>query len=120
MIASPVLASLIGASALAIVLVAPRVTHADSVDQLPTETVRFGDLNLDSRSGAEALFRRIQIAAGKVCREYEPKGSRLPSVAHQSCMRNAVSGAVHNVDSPLLTAYYNEREDRHLQITASR
>jgi UrcA family protein len=120
MIASRVLASLTGAYALAIVLLAPRVTHAVSVDQRPAETVRFGDLNLDTLSGAETLFRRIQIAAGDVCKEYEPKGTRLPSAAHRSCMKNAVSGAVRNVGSPLLTAYYNERETRHSEITASR
>ena len=112
MISSRVLASFIGAYALAIVLVAPRVTYADPVDQRPVKAVRFGDLNLDTRSGVEKLFRRIQTAAGEVCKEYEPHGTRLASAAHQSCLRNAVSAAVRNVDSPLLTAYYNEREPR--------
>jgi|SRR5665213_1907716 UrcA family protein len=120
MISSRVLASIIGASALAIVLVAPRVTHADSVEQRPTAAVRFGDLNVDTRSGVETLFRRIQTAAGEVCRQYEPHGTFVPSAAHRSCMRSAVSGAVRNVDSPLLTAYYNEREDGHSLNTASR
>jgi UrcA family protein len=116
---SRVLASIIGAYALVIVLVAPRVTHADSVDQRPYAAVRFGDLNLDTRSGVETLFRRIQTAAGEVCKQYEPHGTLLPSAAHQSCMRNAVLGAVRNIDSPLLTAYYKDREDRHSLNTAS-
>jgi UrcA family protein len=120
MIASRVLASVVGAYALAIFLLAPCVTHADSVDQPPTRTIRFGDLNLDTRSGAETLLRRIQIAASYVCKEYEPQGNGLPTTVHESCIRNAVSGAVRNVNSPLLTAYYNERENRHSQITASR
>jgi UrcA family protein len=120
MIASRALASLIGASALAMILVAPRVTHADAVDQPPTEVVRFADLNLDTRGGAQTLLRRIQMAAGNVCKQYQPDGSRLPSAAQQSCIRNAVFGAVRNVDLPMLTAYYNEREGRHSQITASR
>jgi|SRR5580698_5123454 UrcA family protein len=118
--ASRVLASLIGASALAIVLLAPPVTHADSFDQRATVAVRFGDLNLDTLSGAQALLRRIRIAAGEVCRQYEPHGSLIPSVAHQACIRDAVSGAVHSVDLPLLSAYYNAQADRHLQNTASR
>jgi len=120
MISSRALASIIGAYALMIVLVAPRVTYADSVDQGRTAAVRFGDLNLDTRSGVETLFARIQTAAGEVCKQYEPRGTLLPSAAQQSCMRAAVLGAVRNVDSPLLTAYYNEREDRHLPNTASR
>jgi UrcA family protein len=119
MITSRVLASIIGAYALMIVLVAPRVTHADSIDQRPTAAVRFGDLNLDTRFGVEALFRRIQTAAGEVCEQYEPHGTLVPSAAHRSCIRNAVSGAVRDIDSPLLTAYYKDREDRHSMNTAS-
>jgi UrcA family protein len=118
--ASRVLASLISASALAIVLLGPRVTHADAVAQRQAEVVRFGDLNLDTRSGAEKLLHRIQMAAATVCKGDEPTGSRLPSAAQEACIRNAVSSAVRNVDSPLLTAYYNQREGRHSQITASR
>ena len=120
MIASRVLASLIGACAFAIVLLAPRVTHADAVDQRPTQAVRFGDLNLDTLPGVETLFRRIQIAAGEVCKQYEWHATLIPSIAHQACIRNAVSGAVRNIDSPLLSAYYNAREDHHSLNTASR
>ena len=120
MISSRILASIIGAYALVIVLLAPRVTYADSVDQRATEAVRFGDLNLGTRAGVETLFRRIQIAAGEVCNEYEPRGTFLPSAAHQSCVRSAVSGAVRDVDSPLFTAYYYEREDRHFLNISSR
>jgi UrcA family protein len=120
MIASRVLVALISACALAAVFFAPRVTHADSAGQLPTEAVRYGDLDLDTRSGIETLFRRIRIAAAEVCREYEPQGTRLPSSAYRSCTRNAISRAVGNVDSPLLKAYYNEREHRDSLITASR
>jgi UrcA family protein len=118
MISSRVLASFIGAYVLAIVLIAPRVTYADSVDQPPAKAVRFGDLNLDTRSGAQTLFRRIQVAADNVCKQYEPQGASVPSAAHRTCVSNAVSAAVHSVDSPLLTAYYDEREDRQSQITA--
>jgi UrcA family protein len=120
MISSRALASVIGAYALAIVLVAPRVTYADSVDQRPSQAVRFGDLNLDTRSGVESLFRRITIAASAVCKDYEPRSTLLPSAAHQTCMRNAISGAVLNVDSLLLTAYYNERENHRSPIIARR
>ena len=120
MISSRVIASVIGAYALAAVLVAPRVTYADSSDQRPTEVVRFGDLNLDSHSGVDTLFRRIELAAREVCAEYGPFGSFRPSAAHQTCIRNAVSGAVRTVHSPLLTAYYSEREDHHSSTTASR
>jgi UrcA family protein len=120
MISSRVLAALICAYALVSVLVAPRVTYADSGAQPPAAAVRFTDLNLDSRADVATLFRRIQNAAAEVCKQYDSYGSLVPSAAHQSCIRDAVSGAVRKVDSPLLTAYYSEREDRHSLNTASR
>jgi UrcA family protein len=120
MISSRVLASLIGAYALASVLIAPRVTHADTLAQAPTAAVRYSDLNLDTRADVATLLRRIQTAAGEVCKQYGSPGSLVPSAAHQSCIREAVSGAVRKVDSPLLTAYYSERDDRHSLNTASR
>ncbi len=120
MTSSRVLASVIGAYAVAAVLLAPRVTHADSVDQRPTVAVRFSDLNLDTRTGAETVFHRIQIAADAVCNEYAPRGTLLPSAAYQSCLREAVSAAVRTVDSPLLTAYYGEHHDHHTLNTVSR
>jgi UrcA family protein len=120
MISSRVLASLIGAYAVAIVLVAPRVTFAAPADPLPNAAVRFGDLNLESHSGVQTLLRRIQSAAVEVCKAYEPRGTLLPSAAYQACIENAVSGAVAKVDSPLLTAYYAERDHRHSLNTVSR
>jgi UrcA family protein len=120
MITSRVFASVIGACVLASVLVAPRLTFADSVAQAPTAGVRFGDLNLDSRSDVATLFHRIQRAAGEVCQQYAPQGTLLPSAAYRSCITNALSGAVRNVDSPLLTAYYSERDDRQALHTANR
>ena len=120
MISSRALAAIIGGYALAAVLVAPRVTYADSVAQPPTVTVSFSGLNLDTRPGVETLFRRIQMAAGEVCEQYEPRGTLVPSSAFRACLRDAVAGAVRKVDSPLLTAYYSERDDHHALNTASR
>ena len=120
MISSRVLASIIGAYALAVVLIAPRVTYADSVAQPPTVTVSFSGLNLDTRAGVETLYRRIQFAASEVCEQYEPHGTLVPSAAFRGCIREAVADAVRKVDSPLLTAYFSERDDHHALNTASR
>jgi UrcA family protein len=120
MISSRVLAAVIGAYALAVILVAPRVTYADSFAQASTQAVRFADLNLDTRSGVATLFRRIQSAAGEVCGGYSSPGTLLPSVAHRSCINFAVADAVHRVDAPLLTAYFGERDARHALNTVSR
>jgi UrcA family protein len=94
---------------LASVLVTPRVAYAESSDRPSSRIVRFADLNLDSRAGIEALYRRIQSAARNVCGPAEDLGSRRLSPAWQSCTREAVMTAVRRVDRPLLTAYYDER-----------
>lgn len=109
MISTRVMVSAIATLALASALLAPRTTYADDVDQRPTAAVRYGDLNLNTASGVDTLFRRIQLAAREVCKEYEPRGSLAPSAAHHSCMSNAISGAVRSVGSPSLAAYYSER-----------
>ena len=120
MISSRVLASVIGAYVVAAVLVAPRVTHADSIAQAPAVAVRLSDLNLDSRSGVATVYQRIRTAANDVCKDYAPHGTLLPSGAYQSCIRDAVSAAVGKLDSPLLTAYHDERNGHHTLNTASR
>jgi UrcA family protein len=120
MIPSRVMASIIGAYAVAVLFVAPRVTYAETVDQAPTVAVRYSDLNLETRTGVQTLFSRIQLAAAEVCQQYGPQGTLVASAAHRSCTEQALSAAVRRVDSPLLTAYYSEREDRHALNTASR
>ncbi len=119
MLSTRTLLSLIGACAVAIVLTAPRVTHADSVDQQPAVAVRFGDLDLNTDSGVQTLLHRIQIAADKVCERYARPGSILPATVHQSCVRAAIQDAVLKIDSTPLTAYYKGRQ-RHSFLTSAR
>jgi UrcA family protein len=105
-------ASVIGLSALAcaLVLIAPRAAQAQSATAVPTATVRYADLDLNTGNGVKQLYRRIQIAAIEVCRSTEPLGSLLASEAHQACLHNAIGGAVRSVGSPTLTRYYRERD----------
>jgi UrcA family protein len=105
-------ASVVGLSALAcaLALVAPRETHAQSSTEVPTATVRYADLDLNTHNGVKQLYRRIQIAAIEVCRSTEPLGSLLASEAHQACLHNAIGGAVRSVAAPTLTQYYRERD----------
>jgi UrcA family protein len=102
----------LGALASALLVVAPRVTHATSPTTAPTVAVRYGDLDLNSHNGVKQLYRRIQIAAIEVCRSTEPFGSLLSSEAHQACLHNAIVGAVRSVNSPLLSQYYGEHDPR--------
>jgi UrcA family protein len=100
----------LGALAGAILLLAPQVTYAASSEQAPAETVHFSDLDLKTHHGVAVLYGRIRTAATDVCSSTEPRGTLLPSAAHQACLRNAVQSAVRSVDSPALSQYYRERD----------
>ena len=69
-----------------------------------SETVKFADLNLDTPSGAEALYRRIHAAAWRVCEQ--PAGELA---AARACMTKAESQAIGKVQAPLLTAFYQKK-----------
>ena len=65
-------------------------------------TVAYNDLNVNTASGATALYQRIRGAAHFVCGE---EGRSIDEQAHwNSCVRAAVSQAVTSVHSPMLSA----------------
>jgi UrcA family protein len=87
--------------------------HADDVR---SETVKFGDLNLTTQAGVEALYGRIHAAARRVC---EPPAGELAGVSR--CMTKAESGAIGQVNIPLLSAFYQKKTGTSPQtITANR
>jgi UrcA family protein len=89
---------------------------AHAGDDVRSETVKFADLNVDTPAGAEALYGRIHAAARRVC---EQPAGELVSV--RRCMANAESQAIGKVNSPLLTAFYEQKTGNKPQaITASR
>jgi UrcA family protein len=81
------------------------------VDEAPSETVRYHDLNLDSREGVATLYGRIHAAAEDVCRPVE--GSRLVTrvfwTEWHACINHAVANAVDTVHNEKLSAYHWER-----------
>jgi UrcA family protein len=91
------------AMVLACVLVA---TNARAGDQPRFETVKFADLDLSTSAGAQELYRRIHRAAVRVC---DTPGELEIAVA---CMRDAESKAIGKVNSPLLTAIYQNKTGR--------
>ncbi|HKS54371.1 MAG TPA: UrcA family protein [Steroidobacteraceae bacterium] len=68
------------------------------------EVVSFGDLNLDTESGAATLLGRIESAARKVCGL--DRVTVLPLALQyelQVCANQATARAVNDVNAPLLT-----------------
>jgi UrcA family protein len=93
----------------AIVLACALVTsNAFADDQVRSETVKFADLKVDTPAGVEALYRRINSAAQRVC-SYEATSVQGPSI-WRNCVRPSVDAAVTKVNNPLLTALHTGRK----------
>lgn len=83
--------------------------HAQISDAVPSVMVKYGDLNIGSRAGAQALLRRIEAAANTACGG-APDIRQLDQWAgFQACRGSAVARAVVAVDSPMLTAMAHRR-----------
>ena len=75
-------------------------------DDVASAKVQYADLNLSSPAGAKTLLQRINHAADKVCGPQST--SRIDRVArlHETCVKQAISGSVRQVDVPMMTALY--------------
>ena len=102
-------ASLVGGAAFTI-----GATRAEAAidNSLPHVTVHYGDLNLNNNQGAKELYFRVHRAAKVVCgdEEWDPLYIEMWR-ADQQCEQTALKRAVAQVNSPKLTAIY----DQHLR-----
>jgi len=80
-------------------------------DEAPSVTVRYHDLNLNSREGIASLYQRIRAAAVNVCESVE--GPQLVNRVFwrewNACINHAVANAVHDVHNEKLSAFHWER-----------
>ena len=92
-----------------IALAAASAAIASPTDSdVPKIVIRYTSSSLATDSGVQALYRRIEMAAERVC-VIEPAGSRLPSPAVLKCRRDAVAGAVEKVHNQRLATLYAAR-----------
>jgi UrcA family protein len=91
-------------------------------EAVATQRVSFKDLNLNSPEGAAVLYGRIKKAAYEVCGQGNTYNlSQFHAVEH--CVSDAVSRAVAQVNSPMLTNLYNTktgRTDKKITLAQSR
>jgi UrcA family protein len=71
------------------------------------KVVSYRDLNLNTAEGVAALYRRINYAAHDVCAD--PNRADLSSFKLRPCIDGAVSRAIAQVNSPMLTSLYQEK-----------
>jgi UrcA family protein len=87
------------------------VSSAHATEPVRSETVKFGDLNVDAPSGVSALYDRIHAAAKRVCSDSDP----LQQIAANACARRAEAGAIEKLGLPQLTAFYQMKNGGHTQ-----
>jgi UrcA family protein len=84
---------------------------AERAVEIPSVTVRYTDLNLNTPAGVEALYARLRAAARDVCNV----GERRPlnaAIAAKTCYRQVLGAAVDNVQSLKLSALHRGESTR--------
>lgn len=85
-------------------------SHAATPVDAPAVRIAYGDLNLDSQPGTQALYARIVSAAREVCGSRSVDIRDLGALARaQACESRAITQAVHEVHSPALAALSGTR-----------
>jgi UrcA family protein len=81
---------------------------AEQGEPAPQRVVRFADLNLDRGKDTAVLYSRIRAAAREVCGPVETLSVKLLEQTYE-CRHKAIAHAVLEVNSPLLTNYYQTK-----------
>jgi UrcA family protein len=79
---------------------------APADNEVYTVVLRFPTASLSTDAGVQSLYRRIEMAAEKVC-VIEPEGSRLPNEAVLKCRNEAIHVAVEKIHNQRLAALYS-------------
>jgi UrcA family protein len=79
--------------------------QASTMSEVPSEAVKYSDLNLTQSRDAAVLFGRIDAAAGRVCGPKYKVGSPFISQFWRDCVQVALRAAVARIDSPAVTTY---------------
>jgi UrcA family protein len=78
----------------------------------PTVIIHYTTASLATDSGVHALYRRIEMAAEKVCLN-EPANSRLPNEALIKCWHDTITAAIARINNQRLAILYaaNSKSD---------
>jgi UrcA family protein len=97
---------LTGAFVSTLILVSPALAVAQDAPQQAVE-VNFGDLNMTTDGGATRALHRIRRAAEDVCDASTGRRTYEDRIATRACVRDAMSRAVDELDSPTVAAKFN-------------
>jgi UrcA family protein len=120
--ADRLLLSCLGVSAaLVVALVAisgvARSAEPSSFDASSSVHVGYGDLNLASSAGAQAMLSRIRSAANEVCGGQLDRRVIGEPAAFERCRADTVNRTVGRLDAPMVTAL-NDRIGRQIALAS--
>lgn len=79
-------------------------------------TVKYADLDLTRTAGAQPLYSRIRSAARQVCAASFSSREWDAFYATRPCIDQAITRAVADVNSPMLTSYYMARSRQTIRL----
>jgi UrcA family protein len=82
-----------------------------AVGDVPTKTVKFAELDVTERDGAQVLYRRLQHAAKIVCRRYSSRDPQRAAM-ERKCVKTAVANAVHETHQSQVVALHRATTQR--------
>ena len=94
-----------------VAITASPLAMADSLVNVKTEVVRYDDIRLISTVGAAVLYGRIRSSADRVCGGPVDAQQIAAQKRYRTCVDEAVSKAVSEVNSPLLSQYYDSKRN---------
>jgi UrcA family protein len=71
-------------------------------DDAPSVVVRYGDLNLQTDAGLRTLYRRLSVAAAKVCPLPSSNADLSQLMVARSCQAAAIARATRSLPDPHL------------------
>jgi len=81
-------------------------------------TVQYGDLDLKTHQGADALYSRLSMAATRVCEDGTEPYVRMTR-SYKECRHEALSAAVQKINNPLVTEAYDQHAAKELGQAAT-
>ena len=79
--------------------------RVERAGEMPSVTVRYADLNLNTPAGVEALYARLRAASRSVCYVGQRR-ALIDAMASKSCYRQVLETAVDDAKLPTLTALH--------------
>ncbi|MEZ5961094.1 MAG: UrcA family protein [Hyphomonadaceae bacterium] len=93
------------ASAVALAFSAPALAQNETT-QTQQRVVTYGDLDLNSAAGADALVRRIDNAAEQVCGVNDGRTNTRQAMINRDCEAQTTENGVYDTGHPVVIARY--------------